>query len=68
MDNPLVSEWTLTEEAFAKFLAQLDPDTERAGERYETLRLTLVKFFDWRGAHFPEECADETFNRVARKI
>ena len=38
------------------------------GEEYETLRLTLVKFFDWRGARFPEECADETFNRAARKI
>ena len=68
MDNPSVSNWILTEEAFAKFLAYLDPDKERAGERYESLRLTLVKFFDWRGAHFPEECADETFNRVARKI
>lgn len=68
MNNPSVSDWTLTEEAFAKFLAYLDPDKERAGERYEALRLTLVKFFDWRGAHFPEECADETFNRVARKI
>jgi len=68
MDTPSVSNWILTEEAFAKFLAYLDPDKERAGERYESLRLTLVKFFDWRGAHFPEECADETFNRVARKI
>ena len=68
MDNPSVSNWILTEEAFAKFLAYLDPDKEQAGERYESLRLTLVKFFDWRGAHFPEECADETFNRVARKI
>ena len=68
MDNRSVFEWTLTEEAFAKFLSLLDPDKELAGERYETLRLTLVKFFDWRGAHFPEECADETFNRVARKI
>jgi DNA-directed RNA polymerase specialized sigma24 family protein len=68
MDNPSVSEWALTKEAFAKLLAHLDPDAERAGERYETLRMTLVKFFDWRGAHFPEECADETFNRVARKI
>ena len=67
-DNPSVSEWSLTEEAFAKLLAHLDPDTERAGESYERLRLTLMKFFDWRGAHFPEECADETFNRVARKI
>jgi DNA-directed RNA polymerase specialized sigma24 family protein len=68
MDNPSVYEWSLTEEAFAKLLALLDPDFERAGERYETLRLALTKFFDWRGAHFPEECTDETFNRVARKI
>lgn len=28
----------------------------------------LLKFFDWRGAYFPEECADETINRVIRKI
>jgi DNA-directed RNA polymerase specialized sigma24 family protein len=70
MDSPSVSksEWALTEEAFAKFLAELDPDPQRAGEKYESLRLMLVKFFDWRGAHFPEECADETFNRIARKI
>ena len=70
MDNPSGSrsEWTLTEEAFARFLERLDPDKESAGEKYEALRLTLVKFFDWRGAHFPEECVDETFNRVARKV
>jgi hypothetical protein len=68
MDNPSVSEWSLTKEVFAKLLAHLDPDTERAGERYERLRLSLLKFFDWGGAHFPEECADKTFNRVARKL
>lgn len=70
MDNPSVSgsEWTLTAESFAKFLAHLDQDKERAGEKYEAIRLTLVKFFDWRGAQFPEECADETFNRVTSKI
>jgi DNA-directed RNA polymerase specialized sigma24 family protein len=28
----------------------------------------LMKLFDWRGALFPEECADETLNRVIRKI
>ncbi|MGH9835290.1 MAG: sigma-70 family RNA polymerase sigma factor [Blastocatellia bacterium] len=61
-------EWTLTGEAFAKFLACLDPDPDCAGEKYENLRLTLIKFFDWRGAHFPEECADETINRVVRKL
>ena len=58
----------LTAEAFTKLLARLDPDRERAGERYEDLRRTLVKFFEWRGAPFPEEQTDETFNRVARKL
>jgi RNA polymerase sigma factor (sigma-70 family) len=62
------SEWTLSAEALAGFLACLDPDSDRAGEKYESLRLTLMKFFDWRGAHFPEELADETINRVIRKI
>lgn len=61
-------EWTITGEALQKFLLCLDPDVQRAGEIYETIRVTLIKFFDWRGAHFPEECADETFNRVMRKL
>ena len=70
MDKSAVSEpeWTLTEESFAKFLIRLSPDKELAGVEYEKLRLKLIKLFDWRGAHFPEECADETLNRVARKI
>jgi DNA-directed RNA polymerase specialized sigma24 family protein len=40
----------------------------RAGEKYEELREALVKFLDWRGAPFPEELVDETFNRVTRKL
>jgi RNA polymerase sigma factor (sigma-70 family) len=61
-------EWVLTEEAFAKFLACLDSDPARVGEKYEELRDVLVKFLAWRGAAFPEELVDETFNRVARKL
>lgn len=61
-------EWILTEEAFAKFLACLDSDPVRSGEMYEELREALVKFLAWRGANFPEELVDETFNRVARKL
>jgi len=57
-----------TEEGFAKFLACLDPDPARAGEKYEELREALVKFLDWRGALFPEELVDEAFNRVTRKL
>jgi RNA polymerase sigma factor (sigma-70 family) len=61
-------EWVLTGEAFAQFLRCLDPDADRAGEKYESIRRTLVKLFDWRGARAPEECADETLNRVIRKV
>jgi len=58
----------LTGEAFSKLLARLDPDGERAGEKYEDLRRTLIKFFEWRGAPFPEDHTDETLNRVVRKL
>jgi DNA-directed RNA polymerase specialized sigma24 family protein len=61
-------DWDLTEEGFAKFLACLDPEPSRAGEKYEALREALVKFLDWRGALFPEELVDEIFNRVTRKL
>jgi len=49
-------------------LAELHPDSERAGEQYEIIRQKLVKLFEWRGCPHPDECADETFNRVAQKI
>jgi DNA-directed RNA polymerase specialized sigma24 family protein len=66
--TPSKPEWKLTAEVFAKLLTNFDPDPEKAGIKYEALRRKLVKFFDWRGAYFPEECADESFDRIARKI
>lgn len=60
--------WELTGAAFAKLLARLDADEERAGARYEALRLALVKFFDWQGVALAEDLTDETLNRVARKL
>lgn len=58
----------LTPEAFTKLLAKLSTDPEVAGVEYEDLRRRLIKFFEWRGAFFPEDLADETLNRTARKI
>ena len=58
----------LSEETFDRLLAAFDADRERAAERYEDLRRTLVRFFEWRGAPFPDEHADETFDRVARRL
>ncbi|MEW5975591.1 MAG: sigma-70 family RNA polymerase sigma factor [Acidobacteriota bacterium] len=58
----------VTQEAFDKFLASLDPDRDTAGERYEKIRCKLIRFFEWRGCPSPEEYADETLNRLVRKI
>lgn len=58
----------LTAETFSRLLFSLDADHEQAGEKYEDLRRTLIRFFEWRGAPFPEEHADEAVNRVARKL
>jgi RNA polymerase sigma factor (sigma-70 family) len=62
------AEWQLTGEALERLLDRLDPDRDLAGQRYETLRQTLVKFFDWRGASSPDDCADETLDRLIRKL
>ena len=51
-----------------RLLACLDSDREQAGSAYEQLRKKLLKFFEWRGCPFPEDNADETLNRVARRI
>lgn len=60
--------WTLTEQAFEALLALLGPDRERAAERYEAIRRKLTRIFVWRGFANPEELADATFDRVARKV
>lgn len=70
MDPPtsLKKEWVLTKEAFDRFLCLLDIDRERAGQKYESVRLRLVKYFQWSGALEPDIEADETITRVTRKI
>jgi len=60
--------WTLTPEAFERLLSSFDADRERAGQKYENTRRKLIEFFEARGSHTPDEHADETLNRVARKI
>jgi DNA-directed RNA polymerase specialized sigma24 family protein len=58
----------LTPESLEALLRILDPDRNRAGERYEEIRRRLIRFFQWRGCESPEELADETINRVARQL
>ena len=61
-------QWDLTPKAFDHFLSMLDLDRDRAGESYEALRRNLIQLFIWRGCRDPESHADETINRVIRKI
>lgn len=58
----------LTSEAFSMLLSSLDGDRDRAGEKYEQIRRGLSYFFQARGCTFAEDHADETINRVARKL
>src|SRR5687767_11377140 len=64
----LKKEWGLTQRAFDRLLESLGPDRERAGERYEQIRLKLIRFFEWRGAAWPEDEADHTLDRVSRRL
>jgi len=60
--------WTLTQDAFDRLLVALGGDRDSGSEKYLEIRNNLTRFFEWRGCSFPEDHADETFNRIARKI
>jgi DNA-directed RNA polymerase specialized sigma24 family protein len=60
--------WDLTQESFDNLLAWLDPNRDRAGDKYEEIRRRLIKIFTCRGCVEAESLADETINRVIRKL
>src|SRR5262245_24602192 len=60
--------WSLTQPAFDGLLALIGPDRVVAADRYLEIRRNLVRLFEWRGCTTPEEYADETINRCAKKI
>jgi DNA-directed RNA polymerase specialized sigma24 family protein len=58
----------ITQENFDQLLAWLDPERERAGEKYEHIRRCLIKIFTSRGCLDAEQMTDETINRVTLKV
>jgi len=60
--------WTLTPESFDKLLVAFGGDRDAGGEKYLEIRSNLMRFFEWRGCSFPEDHADETINRIAKRI
>jgi RNA polymerase sigma factor (sigma-70 family) len=61
-------DWVLTGDAFDRLLLYLDQDREQAAGKYEDLRQMLITFFEFRGLADPDHLADETSNRIARRL
>ena len=53
---------------FDRLLTWLDPNPDRAGQLYESIRWRLIAILASRGCHIPEELADEIIDRVARRV
>ena len=60
--------WVLTPESFDALLAWLDSDRNKAGQKYEEIRRRLIKLFTCRGCPEAEDLADETINRVIKRL
>ena len=58
----------LTQDSFDRLLAWLNPDRLQAGVKYEEIRQRLIWVFVRRGCTIAEEMADETIDRVCRKV
>jgi len=57
-----------TQDGFEKLLRWLDPDRDKAGERYEKIRHRLIGVFSSRGCCEPDDLADKSINVVTTKI
>ena len=64
----LKKHWSATPAAFQRLLVWLDEGTESGGERYVELRRRLVGYFARKRCLAADDLADETLNRVARRL
>lgn len=62
------TDWVLTQSAFRQFLDWIDEGADTGGQRYLEIRRRLVLYFDRKDCPSPDELADETLNRVARRL
>lgn len=61
-------DWSLTEGALRGLLGWLDEGVDSGGQKYLEMRRRLVAYFDRKNCPAPDELADETLNRVARRL
>jgi DNA-directed RNA polymerase specialized sigma24 family protein len=64
----LKRQWEPSEAAFHRLLTWLDQGGDSQGERYLDIRDRLVRYFARRSCPAPDDLADETLNRVARRL
>lgn len=60
--------WSLTATAFDRLLHALGSDRDRAAIEYERLHARVAGLLRWWGSPRAEELADQTLDRVARKL
>jgi RNA polymerase sigma factor (sigma-70 family) len=69
VSNPtLKKNWVPDESAFRQLLSWFDQGTDSGGERYLEIRRRLVSYFERKNCLYPEDLADETLNRVTRRL
>jgi len=61
-------DWSLDADVFHRLLEWLDEGVDSGGQRYLDMRQRLVAYFDRKNCLTPDELADETLNRVARRL
>ena len=61
-------DWSAEHGAFRRFLNWLDQGDDSGGQRYLEIRHRLVQYFDRKSCSSPDELADETLQRVARRL
>ncbi len=64
----MAEENVITKENFEMLLVWLDSNRETAAQKYEKIRRRLIRVFIGRGCFEAEALADETFDRVTRKL
>ena len=60
--------WSLDRVAFDKLLDQFSADRDEAAVQYDLTRRKVVRYFEWRSVRAADACADETMDRVARRL
>lgn len=69
VSNPgLKKNWAPDESAFRQLLNWFDQGVDSGGERYLEIRHRLVLYFERKECLCPEDLADETLNRVTRRL